>query len=157
MNTPAHLLSLYSAIMHLTMGIAGLLRIGLPPSWAQLYVLVSGADWIYPIAYILTGVTAAIGIRQPSALRLACCMSAILFLVWGVLGIISLSRGTGGNIQGAAANFYISGAALVLAYYVSVGEKGNRIEQQISNIKGMVEEKLNTTLEAEVEEIEGHK
>lgn len=157
MNSPAHWLSLYSAIMHLTMGLAGLFNIDLPPSWVQLYKLIPGSEWVYPGAYILTGVIAVVGIQQPSALRWACCMSAILFLIWGSLGIYSMLNGTGGNIQGSAANFYIAGAALVLSYYVSVGVKGNRIEQQISNIKEMVEEKLNTTLEEKVEEIESHK
>lgn len=140
MNSPSHWLSLYSAIMHLTMGVAGLLHIGLPPSWAQLYALIPGSEWAYPVGYVLTGLVAALGIRRPGALRWSCCMSAGLFAVWGTLGIVSMSRGTGGNLQGAAANFYIAGAALVLAYYSSVGTRSDRIDQQVEKLKEKVDQ-----------------
>lgn len=132
-------------MMHLTMGVAGLLRIGLPPSWAQLYALIPGSEWVYPSAYVLTGIVAGIGIWRPGALRYSCLMSVALFFIWGALGLISMSRGTGGNIQGAFANFYIAGATLVLAYYVSVGTIGNRLNQKITKLQDEVTqgEKIN--------------
>lgn len=138
MNTPAHFLSLFSAIMHLIIGLSGLFNIGprfLPPSWVQLYSIIPGTEWAYPTAYVLTGIVAVIGVKRPSALRWSCCMSAMLFFVWGLLGIYSISQGTGGNIQGSAANLYIAGAALVLAYYVRVGTRSDRIDKKAEKLR----------------------
>lgn len=138
MNSPAHWLSIYSAIMHLTMGIAGLFHFGLPPSWAQLFILIPGMEWIYPGAYIMTGTIAIVGIRQPTTLRWACCMSAVLFFIWGSLGIYSILNLTGGNIQGSAANFFIAGCQLVLAHYVSVGVQSDRISKKTEKLLEVV-------------------
>lgn len=146
MNSPAHLLSIFSAIMHLTIGLTELLRIGtrfLPPSWAQIYVLMPYGEWLYPSTYVVTGVIAIIGIWQPIALKVSCYLSAMVFMLWGLAGLYAYSLGAGGNIQGSFANIYLSGAMLLLAYYVSVGTQSDRVNQISKELLEKVEQDIN--------------
>jgi hypothetical protein len=135
MNARAHWLSLFSAIAHLTIGLSELFRIGprfLPPSWQVIYlILPDKLDWLYPALWALTGVVAIFGIRWPAAVRISLRLSSALFLTWGIAGIPAMTLGLGGNIQGAMANVFTAGCALVLSYYISLGVRGNQINAQV--------------------------
>ncbi len=137
MNSWSHWLSLFSAGAHLTIGLPELLKIGprfVPPSWLLIYSLLPGWEWLYPALFVLTGLVAAIGGWHPVALRLAFRLSSIAFLLWGIAGIYAWHAALGGNIPGSAANLYIAGAAWVLAHYVSIGERSNRIDKQVARL-----------------------
>lgn len=139
-NNRAHWLSLFSATVHLIIGISGLFDIGpqfLPPSWV-IISRVPGGDWIYPLLWTLTGIVAIFGVKYPFALRLGFRMSAILFLAWGIAGIPAWLTGIGGNIQGVAANLFIAGCALVLSYYVSAGVRSDKIDKQVEKLADQI-------------------
>lgn len=143
MNNQAHWLSLFSALMHLLIGLSVLLHVGpqfLPPSWLVIYAYVPAGQWVYPGLWVMTGIVAAIGIREPSALRLGFRMSSLLFLTWGTAGIPAWLTGLGGNIQGLAANFLIAGCLWVLSHYVSIGIRGDEINEQVVRLAEQVEE-----------------
>lgn len=122
--------------MHLVIGAPESLGIGpryLPASWVVIYhFLPDWADWLWPALFVLTGLVAAVGVRCPYSMRLGFNLSALIFFTWAVAGVYSWSIGSGGNIPGAAANFYIAGCAWTLAHYVSLGERGDAIDEQVT-------------------------
>lgn len=143
MNSPAHWLSLFSAIMHLTIGLTELFRIGtrfLPPSWAQIYALVPYGEWLYPSTFVITGVVALGGVMHSDALRWGWWMSAAIFAAWGIAGLYAYSLGAGGNIQGSFSNFLLAGCEAALGYYVSVGTQSDRVNQISKELLEKVEQ-----------------
>lgn len=148
MNTPAHWLSLLTAFVHLTTGMSQLLRIGppfLPPSWVTIYSIVPGIDWLWLGLFTVTGVIALVGIRRPDALRFSCWLAASLALTWGLVGLFNTARGApGGNIPGSLQNLQLAGAMFVLAYYVSKGVRGDRIDRQIGRLSEQMDKEQGT-------------
>lgn len=138
MNVRAHWLSFFSALMHFTIAVPELFRIGprfLPPSWVVVYAwLPDDLWWLYPGLFALTGVIMLGGIRWAWALRLGFQLSSFCYLIWGLVGLEAYHRGIGGNIQGSAANLYIAGAAWVLAHYVSAGVKVDHVNEQVARL-----------------------
>lgn len=144
MNTPAHWLSVWTAITCITMGLASPLGIGprfLPPSWSALFAVVPGSDLVYPGLFTIAGVVAVIGIRSPLALRIGCLMNCLLFLTWGLVGLyLTLEGLAGGNVQGSFANLRQAGLDLVLAYYVGVGTRGDATDKVVAKLAEKVRE-----------------
>lgn len=136
MNKRAHLLSAFAVLAHLIIGIADPLNLPysqfLPPSWQVMYrLLPNGFDWVYPALWIMTGLVALAGVRWPTALRWGFRMSSLLYLSWGLAGIVAMVLELGGNIQGSTANLYIAGTVWVVSYYVGVGERADKIDVEV--------------------------
>lgn len=141
MNNRAHWLSLFSASVHLIIGLSTFFEIGprfLPPSWIVIYRYVPGGEWLYPLLWIATGVIAGFGARFSFGLRLGFRMSTFLFLTWAIAGIPAWLMGIGGNPQGISANLFIAGCALVLSYYVSSGIRSDKIDRQVERLADQI-------------------
>lgn len=144
MNSRAHLLSLFSALCHLIIGIPEILRIGpryLPASWAAIYgFLPDGWEWLWPGLFVLTGIVAAFGAHCPRFLRIGFLLSSLIYFIWATVGVYSWHLGTGGNIPGSAANYFVAGCAWVLAHYVTLGVKSDAINVQVAVLGEVVQQ-----------------
>lgn len=135
MNTFAHRLSAFSAIMHLIIGLSEIVLPAprfLPPAWAAVYLILPDWGWrFWPGLFCLAGIVAAVGFKKAGALRWGFRLSALCFLIWSLAGVYSWWAGTGSNITGIAVNLYVTGGAFVLSHYVRLGVRSDKINQKI--------------------------
>jgi hypothetical protein len=143
-NKWAHRVSLFSALGHLAIGLPELFQIGprfLPASWVIIYeFLPDRLEWFWPMLYVVTGIFAAIGVRCPRTMKIAFLLSALINFIWGSVSLYGWTIGRGGTIPGSFTYWYLSALQFVLAYYVTFGQRVERVEKKAEELLVIIDD-----------------
>lgn len=104
----------------------------LPPSWqAFMGLLTDNFDWVWPSLFVIAGVLCILGLYSTRVLIAGLLLCALVFFWWGCLSIYVWLADSGGSLPGSAAYFLVSGAKVILAYYI---HKNDLIEEKVAQI-----------------------